>query len=151
MKRLSLLLVICLILGIFTGCGGTGTENDVKKDEDQTETVTDAPKEGGTLVVGMTGDPSTYNPDYQADGYLQPIAENIFNRLIKVTNNQEIVPDLAKSYKVSEDGKEITFYLNEDVKWHDGEPFSSADVKFTFDTIISQDGQLAGSLTSVMK
>ncbi|WP_312700170.1 ABC transporter substrate-binding protein [Sedimentibacter sp.] len=145
MKKISLLLTVCLIMGMLVGCGSTDTEKKVPEDGQQ---VSEGNK-GGTLIVGMTGDPSTYNPDYQADGYLQPIAENIFNRLIKVTNKQEVVPDLAKSYKVSDDGKEITFYLNENVKWHDGAPFSSADVKFTFDTIIKEGGQLAGSLTSV--
>lgn len=152
MKKLSLLLAVCLIMGMLAGCGSTDTEKKVPEDGQQVtegNVSTDTPKKGGTLIVGMTGDPSTYNPDYQADGYLQPIAENIFNRLIKVTNKQEVVPDLAKNYQISEDGKEITFYLNENVKWHDGAPFSSADVKFTFDTIISEGGQLAGSLTSV--
>lgn len=148
MKKLALLLSVCLIAGMLSGCGSTGAGS-----ETQTPTVNQSenntPKKGGVLIVGMTGDPSTYNPDFQADGYLQSISENIFNRLIKVTNKQEIVPDLAKSYDVSEDGKEITFNLNENVKWHDGESFSSEDVKFTFDTIISQNGQLAGSLKAV--
>lgn len=143
MKNVALLLVVCLVMVMFVGCGGNAQAPVVEP------AGNNEPKKGGTLIVGMTGDPSTYNPDSQADGYLQPISENIFNRLIKVTNKQQIVPDLAKSYDVSEDGKEITFHLNENVKWHDGTPFSSADVKFTFDTIISQNGQLAGSLKSV--
>ena len=143
MKNVALLLVVCLVMLMFVGCSGNAQAPVVETAEDN------EPKKGGTLIVGMTGDPSTYNPDSQADGYLQPISENIFNRLIKVTNKQQIVPDLAKSYDVSEDGKEITFHLNENVKWHDQTPFSSADVKFTFDTIISENGQLAGSLASV--
>lgn len=152
MKKISLLLAVCLIMGMLAGCGSTSTGNEAPASEPKTSadnSSVDTPKKGGTLIVGMTGDPATYNPDFQADGYLQPIAENIFNRLVKITNEQKIVPDLAKSYEISEDGKEITFHLNENVKWHDGEAFSSADVKFTFDTIISQNGQLAGSLTSV--
>lgn len=148
MKRLALLLTICLIVGMLPGCGSTNGENEAQTNDTQTSAA-NTPKKGGTLIVGMAGDPSTYNPDFQADSYLQPISENIFNRLVKITNEQKIVPDLAKSYEVSEDGKEIIFHLNENIKWHDGEPFSSADVKFTFDTIISQNGQLAGSLASV--
>lgn len=153
MKKIALLLTVCLIMGILAGCGSVDTGNEAPSSNQQTPIDNQSgditPKMGGTLIVGMTGDPATYNPDFQADGYLQPIAENIFNRLVKITNEQKIVPDLAKSYEISEDGKEITFHLNENIKWHDGEAFSSADVKFTFDTIISQNGQLAGSLTSV--
>ncbi len=150
MKKISILLTVCILMGLIAGCGSTDAGNETPAGQQETPMEDESvPKQGGTLIVGMTGDPATYNPDYQADGYLQPISENIFNRLVKITNKQTIVPDLAKSYEISEDGKEITFNLNENVRWHDGEPFSSADVKFTFDTIISQNGQLAGSLTAV--
>jgi peptide/nickel transport system substrate-binding protein len=46
-----------------------------------------------------------------------------------------IVPDLASSWSWSEDGKELTFKLRDGVKWHDGNPFTAADVKCTWDLI----------------
>jgi len=45
------------------------------------------------------------------------------------------VPDLARSWEWSEDHRTITFHLHQGVRWHDGQPFTSADVKFTYDTI----------------
>ena len=48
-----------------------------------------------------------------------------------------IQPLLAESWQISKDGKTYTFNLRHDVKWHDGKPFTSADVKFTFDTILN--------------
>ncbi len=47
-----------------------------------------------------------------------------------------IIGDLAKSWDISEDGREITFYLHENVRWHDGQPFTSADVEFTYKFMI---------------
>ena len=44
-----------------------------------------------------------------------------------------VIPALANGWRVSDDGKTWTFYLNKDVRWHDGEPFTADDVKFTFD------------------
>jgi peptide/nickel transport system substrate-binding protein len=44
-------------------------------------------------------------------------------------------PELAESYEVSDDNLELTFQLRQGVRWHDGEPFTSADVMFTFDTV----------------
>src|ERR1700746_1691572 len=46
-----------------------------------------------------------------------------------------IVPDLASSWSWSEDGKELTFKLRQGVKWHDGKPFTAADVKCTWELI----------------
>src|SRR5882672_8307108 len=48
---------------------------------------------------------------------------------------QTIIPDLADSWSWSEDGTELTFKLHPGVKWHDGKPFTAADVKCTFDML----------------
>jgi peptide/nickel transport system substrate-binding protein len=47
----------------------------------------------------------------------------------------EIIPDLARTWKISDGGATVTFHLAEGVKWHDGAPFSSADVKYTIERI----------------
>ena len=57
----------------------------------------------------------------------------------KAQNSVEtIVPELATSWQWSDDGKALTFKLREGVKWHDGKPFTSADVKCTFDMLAGQ-------------
>jgi len=107
-------------------------------------------QEGGTLIVSLMGDPMGLNPDtgMPDDNYV-PVAQNIFNKLIKLNAYQEIIPDLAKDWAYSEDGKTLTFNLNEGVTWHDGKPFTSADVKATFDTIVEKKGFAASFLTNV--
>jgi peptide/nickel transport system substrate-binding protein len=59
----------------------------------------------------------------------------IFSALVRPDENLRPVPDLAHSWTTSEDGLEYTFHLKPGVKWHDGEPFTANDVKFTFDQI----------------
>jgi peptide/nickel transport system substrate-binding protein len=49
---------------------------------------------------------------------------------------QEIMPELADAWEVSDGGKTLTFYLHKGVKWHDGTPFSSADVTYTIERIM---------------
>ena len=48
----------------------------------------------------------------------------------------ELVPLLAKDWEFSEDGLSLTFYLQEGVKWHDGEPFTAKDVKYTYEWVL---------------
>ena len=52
-----------------------------------------------------------------------------------------IVPDLAESWAWSSDNKTLTFKLRQGVKWHDGKPFTSADVKCTFDMLMGKSPQ----------
>lgn len=144
-KFMSLLLVSVFVLTISAGCGkGGGTNEDAGGGESSGET-----KQGGTIVVGIPQDPQSFNPNAKTDDVLFDIGQNIFSRLIKLNNKQELVPDLAEDYEVSPDGLQITFHLRKGVKWHDGEDCTSKDVKWTFDQIINEDGQIKSNLSSV--
>jgi len=62
----------------------------------------------------------------------------IYKQDVPQNSMQTIVPDLADSWSTSEDGTELTFKLREGVKWHDGKPFATEDVKCTFDLLTNQ-------------
>ena len=59
----------------------------------------------------------------------------IYDQTAKQNTDDTIVPDLAESWSWSPDNKILTFKLRDGVKWHDGKPFTSADVKCTWDTV----------------
>src|SRR5665648_691699 len=74
----------------------------------------------------------------------------IYDPLITIDENLESVPGLAKEWTVSEDQTEWTFKLRDDVKWHDGEKFTSNDVKFTYDMLLANPlGMYAGYLGGI--
>ena len=60
----------------------------------------------------------------------------IYDSLVIYDENYEAVPNLATEWSQSDDNLTWTFKLQEGVKWHDGEPFTSADVKFTYDLMM---------------
>ncbi|MGE0153785.1 MAG: ABC transporter substrate-binding protein [Reyranellaceae bacterium] len=66
------------------------------------------------------------------------IAEMIFDGLINL-NEKGKVPGLAESWTISPDGKQIDFKLRKNVKFHNGDPFTAEDVKFTFERILAPD------------
>src|SRR5690349_22883173 len=59
----------------------------------------------------------------------------LFDQHVPQNSLKSIVPDLATGWSWSEDGKELTFPLRQGVKWHDGKPFTAADVKCTWDRL----------------
>src|SRR5467141_3421061 len=59
----------------------------------------------------------------------------MFDQHVKQNAIKSVVPDLATGWSWSEDGTELTFTLRQGVKWHDGKPFTSADVKCTWDVL----------------
>ncbi|MEM3132412.1 MAG: ABC transporter substrate-binding protein, partial [Sulfolobales archaeon] len=93
------------------------------------------PYKGGSLVIIHMGDPKSFNPDAKADDPLYAVASNLFNKLVTLDFNYNVIPDLAESWEASSDGRTFTFYLRKDAKWHDGTPFTCKDVKYTFEAM----------------
>jgi peptide/nickel transport system substrate-binding protein len=95
----------------------------------------DQPLYGGTLVVARWPDIGTCNPGTSlgTDITVSGILGNIFDPLIRPNARGEMQPQLATDWEVSPDGLTITWKLREGVTWHDGQPFTSRDVKFTYE------------------
>ena len=101
-----------------------------------------AQKSGGVLKIEHFDSPASMSIlEESTRAALQPMMA-VFNNLVVYDQNvkqnslDSIVPDLATSWNWSEDGKELTFKLREGVKWHDGKPFTAADVKCTWDLLM---------------
>src|SRR6202022_2350728 len=100
-----------------------------------------AQKQGGTLRVYHRDSPASMSIHEEGTvGVMMPMM-GVFNNLVlfdqHVPQNSlaSIVPELATSWAWSEDGTELIFKLREGVKWHDGKPFTAADVKCTYDLL----------------
>ena len=91
------------------------------------------PRRGGTVVIAAGTDPGTLNTSITTAGGTHYVADHIYNGLIGLDDELKPIPELAASWQISEGGKVYTFKLQQNVKWHDGQPFTSADVKFTFE------------------
>jgi len=90
---------------------------------------------GGNLINAMAGEPSNLIAMIAGDSASSAIAGNIFNSLVKYDENLNYAPDLAESWKISNNQKTITFKLKKGLQWADGKPLTSADVLFTWKLI----------------
>ena len=90
---------------------------------------------GGVLVVGMTTDPDTLFPWKATQFQAVNVLQNIYGTLTEFDKDLNVVPGLAKSWKVSGDGLTVTFTLRTGVTFAYGSAFDSADVKDSFDKI----------------
>ncbi|HET9016972.1 MAG TPA: peptide-binding protein [Thermomicrobiaceae bacterium] len=97
-----------------------------------------AAKKGGQIIEASTSDAKTANPILSTDTTSGRIIRLMFN--IMVTPDPQTTspaPELASKWDISSDGLTYTFTLQSGVKWHDGQPLTSADVKFTYDTMLN--------------
>lgn len=90
---------------------------------------------GGTLIYG-SADYDTINPIMNEHCEIKHL---LFDGLVKRDGEGDLVPALAESWRYDEDALTYTFQLRSDVKWHDGEPFTAEDVKFTLEAIMNPD------------
>lgn len=99
----------------------------------------DTPASGGTWIMSLAGNPTAY--PITAPGGINDILVNkvIYNNLVQyqlVDNAIQVVGDLAESWEANADITQYTFKLRSGVTWHDGTPFTSADVKFTIEQML---------------
>ena len=91
----------------------------------------------GALIEGATSDVQSVNPLLVSDGTTVSVVRMIFESLIAndPKTGQPIPGPLLDRYEIAGDGVTYTFHLNANAVWHDGAPFTAADVAFTFDAI----------------
>lgn len=99
--------------------------------------TTEVAKEGGIYREGIIGSPQLINPLFSVlNDVDSDLVTVIYSGLMRYDKDQRLVPDLASRYEVSEDKKTYTFYLRDNIKWHDGETMTANDVQFTIETIL---------------
>jgi len=116
---LSLTLVVCLFLGFTAGVLTAG----------------EPPEEKEELVVGISGRMMSFDPADHRNRFTETVIRNMFDGLVTRTIKNEVVLELAESATLL-DPTTWEFVLKKGVTFHNGEPLTAEDVKFTFDRII---------------
>lgn len=86
---------------------------------------------GGTAIIAILQEPTQLASALTSAGPTQQVSGKIFDGLLAYGIDATPQPQLATAWKVSDDGLRITFHLRPNVRWHDGQPFTSEDVAFS--------------------
>jgi peptide/nickel transport system substrate-binding protein len=135
-RRMGAVMVAgAVLLSACSGAGGGSTAAD----------------SASALVVGATSDPDTLFPWKATQFQAVNVLEQLYGTLTELDADLEVVPGLAESWQVSEDGRTLTMALRTGVTFADGSPFDSADVKASLDRIRDEatGAVAAASLASV--
>ena len=142
-KLLALLLVMLMSLGLLAGCGGEEAQTnatDPGSGETEGTGITANVAPGYENILRLAGDAEVNTLDGQLTTEYYDIPFMIFDRLVEATSvgegQSEIIPGLAESWEISDDGLVYTFHLRQGVKFHNGEDFSAEDVKYTFERML---------------
>lgn len=119
-KALIAVIIVALVFGLATPAIAAGE------------------KYGDTFVVGVGSDPQSLNGSISSNFFDKIVTSNIYSMLIRLDYKMNPVSDLAENWNTSDDNLTYTFNLRSGVKWHDGTPFTSADVKFTIEEVIME-------------
>jgi peptide/nickel transport system substrate-binding protein len=91
------------------------------------------------LFQAAISDPKTFNPLLVVDYTSASAISDIFDTLVRINPlTTEAEPALAERWEHTAEGTVYTFHLRHDARWHDGQPFTAADVAFTFDAIFDE-------------
>lgn len=145
----SIWLVLSLVLAaslILTACGGQTTQSPAATQPPvaATEAPTEVsmPELGDPITIAMYQEPESLNPYLSVQTVVNVVSTAVYDGLLTIGPDGEFIPVLATEVPsvanggLSEDGLTITYKLREGVKWADGKPFTSADVKFTWQAIM---------------
>jgi len=125
MKKSIATLLIAAVLTMLSITACTNQENTPKG--------TGEVKTG--LTMGYTTEPEGLDPHRTAAASTFTVTNNIYDTLVGVTSDWQIVPRLATDWKMSDNGMEITFNLRDDVKFHNGRQMNAEDVVFSFNRL----------------
>jgi peptide/nickel transport system substrate-binding protein len=105
-------------------------------------------KPGGTLVVAINEYPPALSILVTGATITNCVSGQIFNNLLKLSTTGKVLPNLAKAWKMSDNGMSYTFNLEPNVTWHDGTPFTSEDVRYSMLELNGKFNSLAQAATA---
>ncbi|KPB03206.1 glutathione ABC transporter substrate-binding protein [Bacillus sp. CHD6a] len=139
------LLIFCLLF--LAACSSNTTSNNTNNQPDQNTNENNTPEEtaepSGELTVGIEAEPTSLDPFNSTDGNSATVQSTMFEGFLRFDEKMNLIPVLATEYNFNEDATEITFTLQQGVKFHDGSNFNAEVAKENLDFVRDAENGLA--------
>jgi peptide/nickel transport system substrate-binding protein len=156
MSRRSLVVVAVGALAVLASLAVAGPkkvhENELRDDKPWVQDKADeaTAKQGGTVVLGLLGEPDSLNPYLTTTADVDELLRLVYPQLMKegvdyANHPPEFLPYFAESHEFSADRKTITYHLRKDMNWSDGVPVSADDVRYSWQTAKDKDVAWSGN------
>jgi peptide/nickel transport system substrate-binding protein len=139
MSRLWTMVGLLVVVAVLASCAPAATPAPAETQGAPTVAATSAPARPEIpqeLTLNFRLGPEQLDPQIENSSSGQRALDSMFDKLVDLDNELNVVPQLAHDWEVSDDGLDYTFYLEEGVTFHDGTPFNADAVKFTFERIL---------------
>ncbi len=155
-----LLSVMVLLVSIaFCACGSDKSTKSSDTDNSSSEKTTESAGAAGSeaasddsdtscFVFGMTQEVSSVDPHSNTDAATRRVLFNVFEGLVKPTPDGEMIPAVASDYTISDDATVYTFTLRDGITFHDGNPVTCEDIKYSLERSAEMDSASALSAIS---
>ncbi|OLS35417.1 ABC transporter substrate-binding protein [Bacillus sp. MRMR6] len=135
-RFIAIFIVMFAVVGLLGACSGNNETSSKEKEN----VGSDGDKSGGSLTFGLAAEPTTMDPYMQNGTHGRTVKLAIFRGLYNYNEKGELEAELAESYTSNDDLTAYTFTLR-DAKFHNGDPVTAEDIKYTFDRIINPDSK----------
>ena len=124
-RILALMLLACILTTLLCGCGGGGGS---EKTAEETRAATNE------LVVGISQDlDDSLDPHKAVAAGTKEVMFNVFEGLVKVSSDGDLIPAVAENYTISPDGLTYTFTIREGITFHNGDAVTAEDVVYSIE------------------
>ncbi len=155
MKRLNIFIVMLVLMVVFAACSTASpeaetivetdeVEQEVDTAEQEVDTAEQEAESGGTVTYVIGADADSLDPPNMTQMTSEMVNRLIHDGLVAFSPEIGIVPGLAESWDISEDGLTYTFHLRSNLKFHDDTPFNAEAVKYNIDRMINEDTAKSG-------
>jgi oligopeptide transport system substrate-binding protein len=131
-----LITLVLAVVGVLAAVG-SGLEDIGAPPSGSPAASRTAAREGGTLTIAWSTAPTSLDPAFAVDPTSARLVSNLMDPLVRLDDELQPVPSLAKGWEVSPDARRVRFFLRQDGRWTDGTPVTAEDFEFAWKRALS--------------